>query len=91
MHRVQFVQVLDCELVQTRFRLLGNQLTKVLFGMLALFNFGFQKLLELVNFFKRIGVTFLLSLSLLKCLAFDLLLYVHIVVFEASQCRLQYD
>lgn len=65
MHCVQFIKVTDGELAQTRLRLLLNQVTEVLLGVLALLNLRLQYFLQLMDFFECLCIPLLLLVSLL--------------------------
>lgn len=61
MHSVKLVQVVDCELVEAGLRFLLDQLSKMLFSMLALLDLSLEDFLELVDFFESCCVAGLLS------------------------------
>ena len=52
MHRVQFVQIAHCELLEALLRFLLDEHLEVLLGILALLYFRLEYLFQLVNFFQ---------------------------------------
>lgn len=91
MHRVQFVQVPNRELIQTLLRFLLDHLSKVLLCVLPLFDFCFEYFFELVYFVESSCVALLMSNALFQRLLLYFLLNRHIVVFEVSESGLQLD
>ena len=80
MHGVQFVQVAHGELLEALLRLLLDEGLEMLLGVLSLLYFRLEDLLQLVNFFKRFRVAFLMTLSLLLRFLLNLLLDCNVVV-----------
>ena len=52
MHRVQFVQIAHCELLEALLRFQLDELLEVLLGVLSLLDLRLEDLLQLVNFFQ---------------------------------------
>ena len=67
MHRVQLIQILHCERVQSLVSFLFNKLLEVLLRILPLFDFSLQKFLERLYFLKGASIFLLMSLALLLC------------------------
>ena len=89
MHRVQFVQIAHCELLEALLWFLLDERLEVLLGVLALLYLRLEYLLQLVNFFQCFWVALLVPLPLLLRFLLDLLLDCNIVVLQVAQCRLK--
>ena len=86
---MQFIQVAHSELIETCLRFLFDEHAKVVFSVFTLLDLGLENFLELMYFVEGLCVARLVALPLLESLLLDLLLDGDIVIFEASQRRLQ--
>lgn len=88
-HLVEFVEVLDSELVEDLFALLLDLVPKLGFCIFALLHFDLEQLFEGADLVEHHRVTFSLRVPLFVSFALNLVLDMVVVVLQLLQVRLQ--